>query len=606
MTRRALFALALAGCAARTTPVDTPVPPADDPWADLRADAAAGIDDPALADLLADHWIATMQASPTYATYLGFGVGRDTWDDLSLAGAEASTARAQAFLDRADALDTSALAPRDAMFLALFRDAQADAVASAACRFGVWSVSARSNALADLLGVLDLQDLGSAEAVDDALARLDAWAATQEDHRTALRTGLADGLVSNATSLRLVIEQTRTQLESPSASWPFLDDDVPEAEVPRLVAAIDTVVRPTLEAYVALLEDELLPAAPGDDRPGLPEALAGCYDARLHAYTGVDAAPGVMGPTGDYAADLHALGLQELERIHEAFRTLGPSTVGTDDLADIFEALRTDPALRFTDEASIVAFADAALRRAEAAVPAAFGRLPETPCVVREIPAHEAPYTTIAYYRQPSADGTKPGEYFVNTYDPTSRPLHEAEVLAFHESVPGHHLQIALSYELDAVPAFHRYEGSTAFVEGWALYTERLSDELGLYSSDTQRLGMLSFDAWRAARLVVDTGLHAQGWSREQAEAFFAENTPLARNNIANEVDRYITWPGQAVAYKVGQLTILQLREDARSKLGDRFDLSGFHDVVLGAGAVTLPVLEDRVDAWVVASREEP
>jgi uncharacterized protein (DUF885 family) len=225
--------------------------------------------------------------------------------------------------------------------------------------------------------------------------------------------------------------------------------------------------------------------------------------------------------------------------------------------------------------------------------------LPRTDCVMREIPEYEAPYSTIAYYRQPHYDGTKPGEYFVNTYRPESRPRYELEALTWHESIPGHHLQIALAQELGALPAFRRLDGSTAFVEGWALYTESLADEMGLYSSDLDRLGRISYDAWRACRLVVDTGIHALGWTRAQAEAYMREHTALTPINISNEVDRYIGWPGQALAYKVGQLEIQRLRRDAEARLGTRFDLPAFHAIVLGAGAVTLPVLADRVTAWI-------
>ncbi|MCA9571885.1 MAG: DUF885 domain-containing protein, partial [Myxococcales bacterium] len=209
--------------------------------------------------------------------------------------------------------------------------------------------------------------------------------------------------------------------------------------------------------------------------------------------------------------------------------------------------------------------------------------------------------TTIAYYRPP-VPGEQPGAYYINVYAPETRPRHEAEVLAFHESIPGHHLQIALAQETGDIPMFRRHLGATAFVEGWALYTEQLADEMGLYSADIDRFGMYSFELWRASRLVVDSGLHAKGWTRQQAIDFMLENTPLAENNIVNEVDRYITTPGQALAYKTGQLEIWRLRRDAEARLGDRFDIKAFHDVVLGAGAVSLPVLRQRVEAW-VASR---
>jgi uncharacterized protein (DUF885 family) len=224
---------------------------------------------------------------------------------------------------------------------------------------------------------------------------------------------------------------------------------------------------------------------------------------------------------------------------------------------------------------------------------------------VHRVPDVEAPFTTIAYYREPNPDGTKPGEYMINVSTPTKRARFEAEVLAYHESIPGHHLQIALAMEEPAVPAFRRFLGSTAFVEGWALYVERLADEMGLYHGDLDRMGMLSFDAWRASRLVVDTGIHAEGWTRAQAITFMMDHTALARTNVENEVDRYIYWPGQALGYKTGQLALRRLRKKAEIELGPRFELRAFHDAVLHGGAVTLPVLEARIEAW-IASRRSP
>jgi len=232
-------------------------------------------------------------------------------------------------------------------------------------------------------------------------------------------------------------------------------------------------------------------------------------------------------------------------------------------------------------------------------MPKAFGVLPKADCVVSIIPDYEAPFTTIAYYREPHYDGTKPGEYFVNTYQPETRPRFEFEALSWHEAIPGHHLQIAIAQELTGLPEFRRHLGPTAYFEGWGLYTERLSDEMGLYSGDLDRIGILSFDAWRACRLVVDTGMHALGWTRQAAIDFMLEHTALAENNIVNEVDRYIVMPGQALAYKIGQLEILRLRAEAKAALGDRFDIRAFHDTVLQQGAIGLETLREIVRAWV-------
>ena len=212
------------------------------------------------------------------------------------------------------------------------------------------------------------------------------------------------------------------------------------------------------------------------------------------------------------------------------------------------------------------------------------------------MPSHEEKHSTIAYYRDPAADGSRPGQYYVNTYAPETRPRYEAETLAFHESVPGHHLQIAIAQELDHLPAFRRFVGSTAYIEGWGLYTERLSAEMGLLSGEVDQFGVLSFDAWRASRLVVDTGIHALGWTRQQAIDFMAAHTALGLNNVTNEIDRYIAYPGQALAYKLGQLEILRLRAEAQERQGERFDIRRFHDVVLGEGALALPVLRQVVE----------
>jgi len=291
--------------------------------------------------------------------------------------------------------------------------------------------------------------------------------------------------------------------------------------------------------------------------------------------------------------------VRETERIDREFVELGGRVLGTTDLASTLAVLRADPKLHFATAAEVFSTARHSLERAVAAIPDWFGRLPVAACEVIPIPSHAEAHQTIAYYAWPAIDGSRPGRYYINLHAPETRPRYEAEALAFHEAVPGHHLQIAIAQELDGIPAFQRMLGSTAFAEGWGLYTERLSDEMGLYSGDLDHFGILSFDAWRAGRLVVDTGMHALGWSRDEAIAYLREHSALGENNIENEVDRYIVWPGQALAYKIGQLEILRLRADARKRLGAAFDIKGFHDAVLGSGAVSLTTLAQIVDGWV-------
>jgi uncharacterized protein (DUF885 family) len=280
---------------------------------------------------------------------------------------------------------------------------------------------------------------------------------------------------------------------------------------------------------------------------------------------------------------------------------VGQQALGTASLPEIRKRLRADRKLFFSTREEIQTAAKRALDRAQAAQSQFLGRLPRTPCVIKAIEPFEEKDAPIAYYRPAAVDGTRPGAYYVNTSEPATRARYEVEALAFHESVPGHHVQIAIAQELHGMPEFRKHAGVTAFVEGWGLYAERLADELGLYSAALDRLGRLSFEAWRACRLVVDTGIHALGWSRAKAITFMEESAVLAKNNVVNEVDRYIAWPGQALAYKLGEREIRRLRADAEKSLGPKFKLGAFHDVVLGGGAVTLPVLREEIDAWVKA-----
>jgi uncharacterized protein (DUF885 family) len=261
--------------------------------------------------------------------------------------------------------------------------------------------------------------------------------------------------------------------------------------------------------------------------------------------------------------------------------------------------LRNDPEFRFRNTDEILKASAAALARARAAIPKYFGRLPKADVVIQAFEPFEAPSMPPAMYRQSTLDGSKPGLYMVNLYRPDQQLRSELETIAFHEAIPGHHLQIALAYERPAAHRITQIFGATAFIEGWGLYAERLADEMGLYTSDLDRLGMLSAQAWRAARLVVDTGMHAKGWTRDQAVDYMRRNTAIAENTIQTEVDRYIIMPGQALAYMIGYREITSLRAKATAALGSRFDIRAFHDAVLGRGAVTLPMLREQIDAWI-------
>lgn len=566
--------------------------------------ATEGVDDAELEAVIEDHWTWMLESYPEFATRLGDHRFDDRLTDMSSAALEARRADARTFIGRLRAIAPAELSARDRTNRALLMLELENDLARDACHYEEWTLSPRSNPITDLNFLPQAALREDASGAEALLSRYRA-AATQVEQTVAnLERGAAQGWFANAESTRRVLSMVDDQLSKTEAEWPMYTEASKYAEVApsgreaylrEVEAVLKTDIRPALEQYRALLAETILPNARGDDAPGLASLPFGdaCYAARIRAYTTLDLD----------AAAVHQTGLDEIARINREMTALGAELFGRDDLAETLAELREgdDPALYFDSEAAIVQKAESALARARDAIPDWFGRLPEADCVVREIPAYEAPFTTVAYYRPAVPDGGRPGEYYVNTYEPETRTRYEAEALAFHESIPGHHLQIAIAQELTGLPEFRRHLGMTVFVEGWALYAESLSEEMGLYSGDLERLGKLSYEAWRAARLVVDTGLHALGWSRDRAKRFMLEHTALAPNNIDNEVDRYIVWPGQALAYKTGQLEISKLRADAEETLRDRFDVKAFHDAVLGGGAVSLPVLRERVQAWVDA-----
>lgn len=414
---------------------------------------------------------------------------------------------------------------------------------------------------------------------------------------------LRQGVARDRTPVALAVEKTIAQLErylaSPVAEDLYLqvrrpidfDDAQDAAWRDELRAIVEESIRPAYQTYRDALANEVLPHARPPEQAGVVWLSDGgeVYERAVAKHTTLDITP----------MEAHRIGLDAIESLAEEYRELGGRVLGTTDLTEIFDRLRHDPALRFTDAAAVRTQAERAMTRAKNAIPQWFGRLPRADCVVVDVPEVAAKDATIAYYLPPAADGSRPGSYYVNVAEPTTRTVYESEALAFHESIPGHHLQIAIAQELEGIPEFRRHTWITTYGEGWGLYTERLSDEMGLYSGDMERLGIVSFDSWRAGRLVVDTGMHALGWSQQEAIDYLMENSPQAPNNIVNEVERYIAWPGQALAYKIGQREILRMREQAQTTLAERFDIRSFHDVVLSSGSVPLPVLAHLVEEWI-------
>lgn len=430
-----------------------------------------------------------------------------------------------------------------------------------------------------MIGILEPAHAGS------YLARLrripDMLAAVADRHRAGVRSGrlpvrsLVDGAIAHL---------GRYHEDNPLRR-PQFDDPAFTTERDRL---IDGVVRDGFARYRAVLADEIAAHGRPDDRAGLcwlPDGES-TYERLSRAHTTVSRT----------ADDLHRTGLELIERLAEEYRDVGGRMFGPIEPPELFERLRTDPTLRWRDSAEIVAHAKAAVARAEKAAPKWFGRLPRVPCTVDAVSDADAP---VGYYMRAAMDGSRKAIYFANTDQPQERSRYNAEAVAYHEVIPGHHVQVALAQEVPDLPRLRRWAQVDAFAEGWGLYAERLADEMGLYSDDLARLGMLAGDSIRAARLVVDTGIHAHGWDRQRAISFLRRHTPMPAVAIEQETDRYIADPGQALSYMVGRLEIERIRAEAQQALGARFDIRGFHDALLANGEIPLGALAQVVGDWI-------
>lgn len=555
----------------------------------------------ALAD---EYWEAVLRANPTYATFLGDRRFDTEIEDVTVTAETAHRARWAELLGRARALDRADAPLADRVTHDLLVEALEDAIGHIDHRVVELRYDQMDGLAADLLTSAPQINAPEPQNALDLVERQRKVGDLVDGALTRFRAGLDAG----RTPPRIVVERALNQVDGYLA-LPLDDDPFTAYEGPEgwdgeeqwradLRAVAEEVVRPAFARYGACLRDELLPAARPDETSGLghlPDGEA-LYGFLVRSNTGLALDP----------EEVHRIGLDEVAVIDEQLAALGAEMFGTSVLPEVFDRLRTDPALRYAAERPEEPLEDA--RRCVVAATAAmgdwFGRLPQSPCDVKAVPDILAADAPGAYYFPPAADGSRPGAYYVNTHQPDERNRFDTASVAFHEAIPGHHLQLAIATELTDLPAFQRFgTGHTAFVEGWALYSERLADEMGLYATDLDRVGMLVNDAWRACRLVVDTGMHALGWSRQQAIDHMVAHMPVGIDEITSEVDRYLAIPAQALSYKVGQREILRLRAEATTTLGDRFDLPGFHDAVLGSATVSLPVLGAVVADWVEQRR---
>ncbi|WP_093152299.1 DUF885 domain-containing protein [Saccharopolyspora antimicrobica] len=441
--------------------------------------------------------------------------------------------------------------------------------------------------LGKLLELLASSRPSGAQQEQDFLTRLAAIPEFLAQGADRLRHGLSTGRLPIAGRVRAAVDYLDAHLAAPEADPLHLVPLNAAAERDELLAA---EVRPAFAAYREVLHAEALERGRPDDRAGLcwlPDGEA-TYAALARMHT----------TTGRTPEELHRTGVELLAELAEEYAEIGSRIFGLRTAAEVQQRMRTDPDLRWSDGRELLAAAKAAIERAERGAPEWFGRLPAQRCQVEPVPADRAPNTSAAYYMPGPIDGSRPGTYYANTHLAEQRPRFLAEATAFHEAVPGHHFQITLAQELTGVPEIRRFAWVNAYMEGWGLYSERFADEAGWYTDDVARLGMLAMDSNRAARLVVDTGLHAFGWSRQRAVDYLRENTLMPEVEVQSETDRYLEQPGQALSYMVGRLEIERLRDRARAALGEAFDLRAFHDLVLGSGPLPMPVLDLVVADW--------
>ncbi|MDA0808387.1 MAG: DUF885 domain-containing protein [Planctomycetota bacterium] len=548
--------------------------------------------------LLDNEWQWTLRDDPEFASWLGDHRYDNRWQDVSLEAIARRHEYRQSVLADLAKIDSSLLSKQDRVSYELFRGQYQNEID--AFKFGWHFVP-----LTQRGGIQDSSSLASSlrfETVEDYegwIVRLYSFPEFMDQTLTLMREGVDRKIVHARVVMTRLPAQIRQQIvDDPKTSLfykPFRDmpKSIPAEKQDELKAGaallIKTRVVPAFEKMLRFFEDVYLPAC--FDKEGvwqIPNGKA-FYALRCRQFTTTDLTP----------QQIHDIGQREVKRIRDEMTEIMKEVGFEGTFAEFLEHLRNDPKYYFKDPNRLLAEYKAICRRIDPLLPKMFGRLPRGPYQLEPIPEHLAPDTTTAYYRPPSADGSRDGTYFVNLYRPETRPKYEMEVLSVHEAVPGHHLQIAIAQELEGIPEFRRYGGYTAFIEGWGLYSERLGYELELYKEPYSRFGQLTYDMWRAVRLVVDTGIHDQGWSRQRAIDFFAANAAKSMHDIENEIDRYIAWPGQALAYKIGQLRILELRRKAEEELGDKFDLREFHDTILGQGAVTLHVLDGIVEDWI-------
>ena len=541
-------------------------------------------------------WQRSIDENPLYASYMGDKSSNQDWPDLSEETLRIRQKKTRDVLREIKKIDSQKLNEENKLNHRLFlynyeRSVRGQQFDSHLLVFGQRGGIQLEHETAESLGFITRQDYL------DWIARLEKLPNYIEQHITLARLGVERNVTAPRILMERVARQIQLQLVNEPTDSPFFNvfEEMPEtiddrSEIrDKAIQVISESVIPAYQKFSDFFVNEYLPASRTSiGVADLPNGYA-WYENLARYHTSTELTP----------EEIHQIGLSEVQRIRSEMDKI-IERVGWEGTFDEFlNFLRTDPQFYYETSEELLQAYLATSKELDPKIVPLFKVLPRMPYGIRPIPEESAPDTTTAYYMRPSADGSRAGYYYVNLYKPEVRPKYEIEVLSVHEAVPGHHLQIALAMEIENIPNFRKYSGYTAYVEGWGLYSESLGYDMGLYQDPYSEFGALTYDMWRAIRLVVDTGMHYKGWSREQAIDFFKENAAKTEQDIVNEVDRYLIMPGQALAYKIGQLKIMELKQKSKESLGEKFDIKEFHHVILGEGALPLDVLEEKVNDYI-------
>jgi len=547
-----------------------------------------------------DFFQNSLDSSPTSAIMRGYKEYFDKIEELTEEKFNSEKESVESFLSRLDAINFEELSEREKVTYGMLEfslGSSKDALMDRGWEFAS-GVSGFTGYLIDYNQQMFVPDMESADLL---LKRLELYKNLYNQIATVQKQGLQSNRVGTERNLKRTIDQLESYLATSLDSDPLLlvnfSPEIDASEIEswkgKAKGIIESHIRPSVLSYLEQLQNDHLPKGRSDENPGIMWIEGGeeAYLRSLRRYTG---------HKDTTVKEVHEIGMSEIERLKKEFFEIGREVFpGVTTPEEVLHKMQTKPSMRYESKEQMIQLAVDTIERAYKPLEEWFTVFPKSPCKVLPVPAESEKHAPPAYYYPPLPDGSRDGTYFLNTYKAETKSIFEAESVAFHEAIPGHHLDRTIAVELQDVPNFQKYIASTAFVEGWGLYAEQLANEMGLYSSDVQQLGRLGNDAWRACRLVLDTGMHGMGWSRDKAIDFFRANSPIEEINANIETDRYIAWPGQACSYKMGQLKIEELRRKAETELADKFDIRYFHDEVLCDGGITLPILENKIENFI-------